>query len=92
MLLERARAVHTVGMRFAIDVAFCTPDTSDRPVPEPASEALGELVVPLVVLDTATMVPYRLGRPRWRSRYVIEAEAGAFERWRLRPGDQLEIR
>jgi uncharacterized membrane protein (UPF0127 family) len=25
-------------------------------------------------------------------RMVIEAEAGAFERWGLKPGDQLELR
>ena len=28
----------------------------------------------------------------WRSRAVIEAEAGAFARWGLRPGDQLEVK
>ena len=28
----------------------------------------------------------------WRSRTVIEAEAGAFARWNLRPGDQLEVK
>jgi uncharacterized protein len=26
LLLERARSIHTVGMRFAIDVAFCDRD------------------------------------------------------------------
>ncbi len=47
----------------------------------------------LVVLSTVLgMRPHRVGRPRLRCRYVLEAEAGAFERWRLRPGDQLEIR
>jgi hypothetical protein len=38
------------------------------------------------------MVPHRVGLPRWRARSVIEAEAGAFERWRLQPGDHLELR
>jgi uncharacterized membrane protein (UPF0127 family) len=72
LLLRPARSVHTVGMRFALDVAFC-----DRE---------------LVVVSTCSLRPYRVGLPHWRSRTVIEAEAGAFERWRLRPGDQLELR
>jgi len=72
MVLPRTRSVHTVGMRFAIDVAFCDRD--------------------LVVLDTVRMSPMRLARPRRRGRTVVEAEAGAFERWGLRPGDRLELR
>ena len=72
MVLPRTRSVHTVGMRFPIDVAFCDPD--------------------LLVLDVARVPPLRLTRPRRRCRTVIEAEAGAFERWGLRAGDQLELR
>ncbi|MDP9069805.1 MAG: DUF192 domain-containing protein [Actinomycetota bacterium] len=72
LVLTHSRSVHTVGMRFPLDVAFCDRD--------------------LTVLDTVTMRPNRVGRPRLRARYVIEAEAGAFERWRLRPGDHLEIK
>ncbi len=72
LVLPHSRSVHTVGMRFPIDVAFC-----DRR---------------LTVIDTVHMRPHRIGRPRLRARYVIEAEAGAFERWRLKPGDQLEIK
>lgn len=71
MLFPNTRAVHTLGMRFPIDVAFV-----DRT---------------LRVVDTAVMVPWRVGRPRWCSS-VLEAEAGAFERWRLQPGDQLDMR
>ena len=44
------------------------------------------------VLRVVTMAPNRLGMPQWRARSVIEAEAGSFERWGLRTGDQLEIR
>ena len=62
--LPRHRSVHTLGMRFPIDVAFCDRD--------------------MVVVDVTTMVPWRMGRPRRRARTVIEAEAGAFERWGLR--------
>ena len=46
----------------------------------------------MVVLRVVTMAPNRLGRPLWRARSVIEAEAGSFARWNLRPGDRLEIR
>ena len=45
----------------------------------------------LVVLDTVQMPPGRLGRPRLSARSVLEAEAGSFERWGLRPGDHLGI-
>lgn len=72
MLIKPARSVHTVGMRFPIDVAFCDRD--------------------LTVLDVITMRRFRLSRPRMRARSVVEAEAGAFERWGLRPGDRLEIK
>jgi uncharacterized membrane protein (UPF0127 family) len=72
LLLRPARSVHTIGMRFPIDVAFCDKQ--------------------LVVITTRCMRRYRLGAPRLKARCVIEAEAGAFERWGLRPGDQLEIK
>ena len=95
ILLSPARSVHTLGMRFPIDVAFCRP----APSPSPSSRSSAPSVVPsepliaaLVVLGTTSMAPLRIGRPRLRATCVIEAEAGAFERWRLRPGDRLEIR
>ncbi len=44
-----------------------------------------------LVLYTATLSPWRLSRPVWRARFVIEAEANTFERWRLAPGDVVEI-
>jgi uncharacterized membrane protein (UPF0127 family) len=72
MVLPRTRSVHTIGMRFALDVAFCDRD--------------------LVVLDVARMPPYRLALPRRGGRTVVEAQAGAFERWGLRVGDRLELR
>jgi uncharacterized protein len=72
LLIRHARSVHTIGMRFPIDVAFCDGD--------------------LVVLRTCTMRRHRVGVPVLRARAVIEAEAGAFDRWGLRPGDQLEIK
>ncbi len=72
LMLSPSRAVHTLGMRFAIDVAYCD----------------GELRV----LRVVTMPRYRLSLPVWRARSVIEAEAGSFARWNLRPGDQLEVK
>ena len=72
LVLPRTRSVHTLGMRFPIDVAFC-----DRE---------------LVVLGVTRMPPWRIAMPRRRCRCVVEAEAGAFERWGLRVGDQLELR
>ncbi|MFH9606598.1 DUF192 domain-containing protein [Streptomyces sp. NPDC017448] len=44
------------------------------------------------VLAVTTMRPGRLGLPRLRARHVVEAEAGAMERWGVRPGVQVELR
>ena len=71
LLLQPAKSVHTIGMRFAIDVAHLDSD--------------------LVVLRTRTMRRWRLGRVVLKSSAVLEAEAGTFAHWELKPGDQLEI-
>ncbi len=72
MVLPHTRAVHTFGVRFPLDVAFCDRD--------------------MRVVAMVTMRPLRLGRPRRGGRTVIEASAGAFGRWGLAVGDQLELR
>jgi len=72
ILLRPARQVHSFGMRFPLDVAFCTSN--------------------LVVARIVSLRPGRITRPSVRCRCVIEAEAGAFARWTLKPGDHLEIR
>ena len=72
LLIERCRAVHTIGMSFDIDVAFL--------------DARG------CVLDIVMMPPGRIGRPRLAARSVIEARAGAFERWGVAVGDTLDVR
>lgn len=72
LVLRPCRQVHTLGMRFPVDVAFC--DRSG------------------VVLRVATLAPWRVSRVVWRSSFVVEAAAGAFERWELRPGDQIEVK
>ncbi|MFI1333887.1 DUF192 domain-containing protein [Streptomyces sp. NPDC020845] len=46
----------------------------------------------LTVLAVRTMRPGRLGLPRPRARHVLEAEAGAMERWGLRTGARVTIR
>ena len=72
LLIRPGTAVHTAGMRFDLDVAFCDED--------------------LKVLETVRMRRWRVGLPRRAAHCVLEAEAGAFDRWRLRPGDQLEVK
>ena len=72
LLIRPAFSVHTIGVKFDLDVAYCD----------------GELRV----IDVVTMAPNRIGRPRLRSRQVIEAPKGSFERWGVRTGDQLEVR
>jgi uncharacterized membrane protein (UPF0127 family) len=44
------------------------------------------------VVRTVTLPRNRLTRPVLSARCVIETEAGAFTRWGVRPGDQLEIK
>jgi hypothetical protein len=46
----------------------------------------------MVVVGVITLRPWRMSLPRRRGRSVIEAQAGAFERWGLRVGDRLELR
>jgi uncharacterized protein len=72
LLLRPCRSVHTVGMRFPIDVAYCSDE--------------------LEVLAVRRMARWRIGKPRRRAGAVIEAEAGAFDRWGLHVGDRLEVR
>ena len=45
-----------------------------------------------VVRRIVCLQPWRMTRPSPRLPCVIEAEAGAFERWKLQVGDQLEIK
>ena len=72
MVLRPCRQVHTFGVRFPIDVAFC--DHSG------------------VILRIDTLPRRRLSRVVARSAFVVEAPAGAFERWGLREGDTVEIK
>ncbi len=71
LLLAPARSVHTIGMRFDIDVAFLDRDR--------------------VVKRTVRMRRHRMGRPCWSAHSVVEAEAGAFARWNIAVGQQIEV-
>jgi uncharacterized membrane protein (UPF0127 family) len=71
LVLGRVRQVHTIGMRFAIDVAWC--DRRGR------------------VLRVETIGPGRVSRIVWRAAMVIEAAAGAMERWGVAPGGHIEV-
>ncbi len=44
------------------------------------------------VLHLACMAPGRVSRVVWRSAFVIEARSGSFERWKLQPGDVVELK
>ena len=72
LVLRPCRNVHTAGMRFAIDVAFCNAEG--------------------VVVRTTCLAPWRVSPIVRRAAFVIEAEAGAFDRWQLRVGDRVELR
>ena len=72
IVIERCRWIHTIGMKFPIDVAYLDPDG--------------------IVIKTIQMQKVRIGIPVWNARSVIEAEAGAFGRWGLRVGDEIEVR
>jgi uncharacterized protein len=72
LVIRPCRQVHTFGMRFPIDVAFC--DRSG------------------IVLHLSCLGPRRISRVVWRSAFVIEARTGSFERWKLRPGDVVELK
>ena len=71
-VLVNCHWVHTVGMRFPLDVAYVAPDGT--------------------VLKVTRMARYRLGAPMPKASWIIEAEAGAFERWGLEVGVPVELR
>ena len=71
-MLSKCRSVHTIGMKFAIDVAYLDADG--------------------VAQQIAHMNRNRVGTPVWKATTVVEAQAGAFERWGLKVGDQVELR
>lgn len=72
LVLRPCRWVHSVGMRFPLDVAFVDDEG--------------------IVVKAVRMSRHRVGLPVPSASWVIEAEAGAFHRWGLLPGDEVELR
>lgn len=71
-VLRPCRWVHTIGMRFALDIAYLDREGT--------------------VVKTVHMQRHRIGLPVPNACTVVEAEAGAFERWGVHVGDVIEIR
>ena len=46
----------------------------------------------MVVVSVTRLRPWSTAMPRRGACHVLEAPSGAFERWRLQPGDKIEIR
>ncbi|WP_420919122.1 DUF192 domain-containing protein [Streptomyces olivaceus] len=87
----RARTKGLLG-RDAVDGAMLlTPANSVHTFRMRMSIDVAYLDRRLTVIAVRTMRPGRLGRPRLRSRHVLEAEAGAMERWGVRVGARVEI-
>jgi uncharacterized protein len=72
LVLRPCRWVHTIGVRFPLDVAYVDRDGN--------------------VVKAVRMGRHRVGLPVTKATWVIEAEAGAFERWGLSAGDVVELR
>ncbi|HQV57492.1 MAG TPA: DUF192 domain-containing protein [Ilumatobacteraceae bacterium] len=72
LVIEGCRWIHTMGMRFVLDVAYLNESGH--------------------VLKTVRMAPNRIGLPVTKAARVIEAQAGAFARWGLNVGADIEIR
>lgn len=75
LLLRPPLVLHTVGLPYAVDVAFCDGGTAGR----------------MAVTETVRLPRYRVARPRFGTKMLVVAADGAFERWRLAVGDELEV-
>lgn len=67
--LAPAKQVHSMRMRFDLDIAFVTKDGT--------------------VLRVQSLPRNRMSRVVWRAHAVVEAEAGRFAAWGLRPGARI---
>ena len=67
--------LQTLGLRYALDVAFCGNGPDGR----------------LAVTETLRLAPYRVAWPRLGAKMLVVAADGAFERWHLAVGDELEV-
>ncbi len=71
-MIKQCRWVHTMGMRFDLDVAYVNKSGT--------------------VVKVQRLKRHRMAMPVPSACQVVEAEAGAFDRWELRVGDLLELR
>jgi uncharacterized protein len=76
LLLVPCRNVHTLGMRFPIDVAYLK-----RVASGPRYR----------VIRVRAMTPNRFDRPVVSAHAVLEAPLGSFTSWGLRAGSNVEI-
>lgn len=67
--LKRCRHVHTMRMKFALDIASIDKHGT--------------------VIAVQTLIPNRFARFHWRTRSVLEADAGAFASWGLVEGSRI---
>ncbi|MGH9076181.1 MAG: hypothetical protein ACRDY0_01775 [Acidimicrobiales bacterium] len=77
--------VHTLCSPQGVDIAWCAPGPA-RPPDLPIDGCEG-----LEVRRTATLGSRRVARPLAPGATAVVAGAGAFERWRLRAGDRLQV-
>ena len=70
-LLPRTKSIHTLGMRFGLDVAFLDDGNT--------------------VMKVISLPPNRISGYHVHAASVLEARAGAFERWGIAVGDVLEV-
>jgi hypothetical protein len=83
VVLKRPCLVPTLAERVPLDLAWCSPGTVDGSVP-----TSGSLLVRRI--RTASARPALVACVRYA--VLVVAPAAAFDRWRLRVGDRLEVR
>lgn len=78
-------------MRFAIDVAYLRQPVDDERDENQLRRLLDGGDATFDIASVATYQPWRLGRPRLSCCAVLEARAGAFARWGLAAGEQVQV-
>lgn len=87
VLIPRCTSVHTVGMRFPIDVAFVSWPASGQP--RPAAQVL-EVLSELVPFRLAGLTRGARAGPR-SGTAALELAAGAAATLGIRPGEELPV-
>lgn len=89
LVLPGVRSVHTVGMRFAIDVAFARWNEPDGSVLGAGAPRAPDTAM-ATILDVVTMKPHRVGRIR-RCDFIVETKRGALAGWGIARGSLITI-